>query len=85
MNDKDKLVESEPPPIEIHQIYRGGKRWEGPPINLDAPVAPTAEPVEYSEDWQPESRARAVGQNGNVGYNLETIYSNVEKDYEARD
>lgn len=49
------------------------------------PVAPAAEPLEYSEDWQPESRARAVGQNGNVGYNLDEIYSNVEKAYEAKD
>lgn len=49
------------------------------------PVAPATEPVEYSEDWQPESRDRAVGQNGNVGYNLEEIYDQVEKDYRSKE
>jgi hypothetical protein len=43
------------------------------------------EPVEYSEDWQPEKRDRAIAQNGNIGYDLDEIYSNVEKDYESRD
>jgi len=47
---------------------------------------PTADQsVEYSEDWQSEKRSTAIAQNGNVGYDLDTIYSNVEKDYEARD
>jgi hypothetical protein len=42
------------------------------------------QPVElWSED--DEKRQEIVGQNGNIGYDLETIYSNVEKDYEARD
>ncbi len=31
-------------------------------------VTPTPDkPVEYSEDWQSEERARAIAQNGNTG------------------
>ncbi len=30
------------------------------------PLTPN-KPVEYSEDWQPESRARPIAQNGNDG------------------
>ena len=44
---------------------------------------PTAdEPVEFSEDWQSEKRDKAIAQNGNVGYDLDTIYSNVDRDYQ---
>ena len=72
-----------PPPIEIHQIHREGNRWEGPPINLDEPVVSADQLVEYSEDWQSEKRATAIAQNGNVGYNLEDIYAEGDKDYGA--
>jgi len=48
------------------------------------PEPATDQPVElWSED--DEKRQEIIGQNGNVGYDLDTIYSNVEKDYEARD
>jgi hypothetical protein len=33
-----------------------------------APSLPLNEYPEYSEDWQSESRDRAIAQNGNVGY-----------------
>ncbi len=36
----------------------------------------------WSED--DEKRQEIVGQNGNVGYDLDSIYSNGEKDYESR-
>jgi len=29
--------------------------------------------VEYSEDWQSEDRARAIAQNGNVGYDEKDV------------
>jgi hypothetical protein len=32
------------------------------------PPLPLNEYPEYSEDWQSESRDRAIAQNGNVGY-----------------
>lgn len=35
-----------------------------PPLTAD-------KPVEYSEDWQPETRARAIAQNGNDGLHYE--------------
>lgn len=39
------------------------------------------QPVElWSED--DEKRQEIIGQNGNVGYDLDSIYSNAEKDYE---
>lgn len=41
------------------------------PTSVDTPVPTTHKPLEFSEDWQSESRARAIGQNGNIGYELE--------------
>lgn len=35
------------------------------PVDSNTPT--TNKPVEYSEDWQSESRARAIAQNGNDG------------------
>lgn len=46
---------------------------------------PTADqPVElWTED--DEKRQEIIGQNGNIGYDLDSIYSNVEKDYQSKD
>ena len=42
------------------------------------------QPVELWSEYD-EKRQEIVGQNGNVGYDLETIYSNVEKEYSSKD
>jgi hypothetical protein len=40
----------------------------------------TNQPVDSSENWD-EERMDIVGQNGNVGYDLDATYQEVEKDY----
>ena len=45
------------------------------------PQPTTDELVEFSEDWQSEKRATTIAQNGNVGYSLEDIYAEGDKDY----
>ena len=39
-----------------------------PPVDT-VELTPTApdKPLDYAEDWQPETRARAIAQNGNSG------------------
>jgi len=46
------------------------------------PQPATDQPVELWSEAD-EKRQEIVGQNGNVGYDLDAIYSNAEKDYES--
>ena len=52
---------------DTHKILKREEKWEGPPIEL------------WSED--DEKRQDIIGQNGPVGYNLEDIYAEGDKDH----